>query len=88
MTIFQLLKCVPINVSYDYIDHSGKMELKRLHCTDMSGCIRYFKRIDPKVRYIYTYSAGMTGTVYEKFGDDWRVREVARRPVETTTEGP
>ena len=56
-------------IDYDFATHSGRAFLCPGHCTDYTSVVRYFKRIDPKVQRIETFSGDVPDTVYEMTGD-------------------
>lgn len=70
--VFNRLQALPLFASYDYIKRNGLMILQADGCTDMTGCIEYFQRIDPDVEHIVTWSDGAGKTVYRKLAGEWR----------------
>lgn len=71
------LKCRVLGLQYGYTDKVGHAFLEKDHCADMSGAIRVFTAIDPKVETIRTYSGGSLDTIYARAGDTWVVRMLA-----------
>lgn len=52
------LQCFVLELRYDYEQRIGIATLGNdQSCTDMSGCIKTFKAIDPEVRQIQTFAA-------------------------------
>lgn len=76
--IENLLKTEVVSLSYEFIDHTGRLDMPEGCCCDMNGCIRLFKRIDRAVRSIETYAGGQADTVYYLSGGLWMA--APRRP--------
>lgn len=70
-------QCFVRNVAYDFEKRSGVLYMNAGNCTDMSGCIAYFKSIDQDVRRIDTVAGEKWDGVY--FINDLGKWE-ARRP--------
>jgi hypothetical protein len=67
--IHEDLVAVPLRTEYNHITHLGLVVLSGLGCTDMTGAIRYFMRIDPGVRVIVTRNDAGVDTVYQREDD-------------------
>jgi len=52
------------SISYDVRKRIGTVKMPRTCCTDMSGAIDLFERIDPKVERIETYAGGRRDTFH------------------------
>jgi hypothetical protein len=61
-------------VLYDFEQGLGVVYLPDRCCTDMSGAIRFFTRIDPKVRLIRTMVDETEDIVYMRTGSGWEAR--------------
>lgn len=76
-------QCYVQRVTYDFKERRGVLLMGDGSCTDMSGCIRVFERIDPDVQRIDTYAGPVPDTVYrrhsERFGG-WRAYPPAHTP--------
>jgi hypothetical protein len=61
-------------IEYDFEMRAGFLHMSLGCCTDMSGCIRLFQRIDPNIRVIYTLSGSVEDVAYyrEQGTDRWR----------------
>ena len=73
------LQAVPVSLSYDFLEHTGKLQLSPGQCADMSGCLALFTAIDPFVTSIVVLDADKTaharvGTLYQRDSDghEWR----------------
>ena len=66
-------KCFVYHVGYILDGKIGAVSMKEGGCTDMSGAIRYFKRIDKEVQTIITHygNPAEPDTCYYREGDDW-----------------
>lgn len=63
-------------LEYDPVHHHGILHLAALNCTDMTGCIDFFTRVDPEVSRIDTYNEEGPDTSYVKYaGGHWRATE-------------
>ena len=67
------LQCCVLTVRYDYRTRHARLDMEDGDCCDMTGCIAFFKAIDPQVRMIETFSGPERDTSYVKQGDSWRV---------------
>ena len=56
---------------YDFEQRVGVLYLPAGVCTDMSGAIQFFKKIDPEVHQIQTYSGEQRDTIYTRTGKQW-----------------
>lgn len=62
-------------MSYDFERRLGVLYLPEGVCTDMTGAIRFFTRIDPEVQQIQTYAGPERDTIYTRTGKQWEARE-------------
>jgi len=67
------LSCFVDSLSYDFNSLTGKLHITDGGCCDMTGCIKLFKLIDPKVTKILTYSGAKEDTSYVKKDTKWVV---------------
>jgi hypothetical protein len=76
------LQCAVHAVTYDFVGRFGSVIMGDGSCTDMTGCIRMFEAIDPKVERINTgYTNGQPDTRYEKSDGQWKaIRSGLQRP--------
>jgi hypothetical protein len=58
------LGCFVHSLHYDFATGCGQLTIARNGCTDMGGCIELFRRIDPNVRRIKTFSGSKADTAY------------------------
>lgn len=65
------LMCEPLTVTYDFRSRVGVVNMPEGDCTDMTGAIRFFERMDQDVEMIQTYSGDDLDTVYVKRGGEW-----------------
>ena len=65
------LQCQAESLAYDLRSHTGHLYLPAMTCTDMSGCIALFQRIDPGVQAIQTWSGARLDTRYVRNGEQW-----------------
>ncbi len=65
------LQCFVSRVGYDFTEHVGHVLISDGGCTDMYGCIEFFKRIDPAVSTIRTFSDDKPDTLYFCRGGKW-----------------
>jgi hypothetical protein len=68
----QDVQCVVEKLEYDFDAKIGVLQLGEHDCTDMSGCIALFKKIDPDVVEIRTFAAKRKDTSYHFDGQQWR----------------
>jgi len=69
------LVCEVNRVEYDFNTKIGALWMQDGQCCDMSGCLKLFKRIDPEVKRIQTYSGEALDTVYTReLSDKWESR--------------
>lgn len=67
------LGCHVQKLDYDFWKHRGVLWMAAWNCTDMSGCIRLFRAIDPEVEFITTMAGEEKDTCYESDpGGLWR----------------
>jgi hypothetical protein len=55
------VQCFVERLSYDFRLHLGFLYMARGSCCDMTGCIKLFKAIDPKVVGIQTFEMKENG---------------------------
>jgi hypothetical protein len=66
------VQCFVRDLGYDFRTKVGVLYLEDGGCTDMSGCIRLFKKIDPDVQTILTIAGRRRDTAYLRDDDHWR----------------
>jgi hypothetical protein len=77
-----------LRVECDYVRHIGRLYLPPTCCTDISGAISFFRRLDPDVQRIHTFSGGEPDTSYEHVGGkEWSAHAPLRVPPTATTTG-
>lgn len=75
------VQCFVRHLSYDFKAKAGILYLEDGSCTDMSGCIGLFKKIDPNVSTILTIAGRRKDTAYVLADDGWQAREsISQRP--------
>ena len=62
-----------ISVTYEWGCGIGVLYQSAGCCTDMSGCIAFFERIDPNVQTIVTVAGLLFDAVYVKRDGEWQV---------------
>lgn len=65
------LKCDVRAIFYDFASRQGVIHIDDGDCTDMTGCITLFRRIDPGVTQIQTIAGGRDDTRYAQRGGQW-----------------
>jgi len=65
------LHCFARSITYDFNSHTGTLHIDKHGCCDMTGCISFFKSIDPLVTKILTYSSDNEDTSYRKADMQW-----------------
>ncbi len=75
------VKCSVRKLTYDFEERVGHLFLEDGNCTDMSGCIKLFRAIDPEVVGILTFAGGRKDTGYFLANGKWqsRVAEQTRK---------
>ncbi len=63
--------CFVDSIEADSLTHEATVHVPRLSATDMSGCIREVKRIDPLVRLILVYEGGRPDILYRRDAEGW-----------------
>jgi hypothetical protein len=67
------------SLSYDARTRTGTIEMPEGYCTDMSGAVTVFTRIDPAVVQVITKAGGVVDTTYQRVKDNtWTA--IANRP--------
>jgi hypothetical protein len=69
------VQCYVEKLEYDFQRRAGKLFMGENSCTDMDGCIRLFKRIDPDVELIETIaspSSPRRDTTYRRVAGKWK----------------
>ena len=61
-------------VAYDFDQQRGWLLQASGTCCDMTGCIALFKRIDPNVKIIETFSGRRADVRYVKQDGKWRAQ--------------
>jgi hypothetical protein len=72
-----LMQCSLEAMVYDFVCHAGVAHFPDGKCCDMSGCIAFFEKIDPKVVTIQTYSGAKPDVLYRKRAEGWTAHLVA-----------
>jgi hypothetical protein len=62
------------SIEYDFIERRGTLRLPPLCCTDMSGCVRLFERIDPGVEAIDVTTPDEHVNTYRRLASGWTSR--------------
>lgn len=66
------LQCCVRRVSYDFESKAGRVDMVDGSCTDYTGCIEFFKALDPDVTLIETFAGGQKPvTRYERVANKW-----------------
>jgi hypothetical protein len=65
------MQCFVESIKYDFESRLGTVFVHEDGCTDMSGAIATFKRIDPKVEMVVVYSGDDLDIVYQRRNKDW-----------------
>jgi hypothetical protein len=73
------LHCCIEDLTYDFRTREGQIHFPRLNCCDMSGCIRLFQGIDPRVQAIQTFNGDGPDTRYTLTGGRWVAQTPSRR---------
>ena len=60
-----------IKLEYDFANRVGTLYMPELCCTDMTGTIALFKRIDPEVEEIHTISGEKPDVIYVGKKNQW-----------------
>lgn len=63
------LDCYVVSLEYSFQTRTGTLVMKEGSCTNMTGCIALFRRIDPDVRAIATQSGADIDTSYHRDND-------------------
>ena len=63
---------------YDVQSQCGMVQMDKYCCTDMSGAIDLFQRIDPAVRRIETWADQEPDTLYVKQDETWQAYDRRR----------
>jgi hypothetical protein len=66
------LVCAARQLIYDVEERRGFIYVAAGFCTDMSGAIWLFKRVDPHVREVIVVAGGEVDTIYTQLGQMWR----------------
>ncbi len=65
------LQCDVLGIAYDFVTKLGIVHIEEGDCTDMTGCIDVFQRIDPRVMQIQTIAGGRDDTRYARRRGQW-----------------
>ena len=68
------VQCFVQKLTYDFKEKVGQLMMEDGSCTDMSGCIKLFKAIDPGVVGILTIAGGRRDTGYVLINGEWQAR--------------
>jgi hypothetical protein len=60
------LCCSVRSITYDFQTRTGRLDMPPITCCDMTGCINFFRAINPQVRRIETYAGGRRDTFYQR----------------------
>lgn len=63
------VQCFVRELAYDFEAKEGRISLAEMQCTDMTGCIGLFKKIDLDVRVIKTFQGAIPDTEYRLLSD-------------------
>jgi hypothetical protein len=63
-------------IAYDMRSRTGTVHVPPGHCTDMSGTIRFFTQLDPRVSSISVVSESWPTLIYQRHGHVWTASEV------------
>jgi len=66
------VQCFVQKLTYDFKTRIGVLVLEDNSCTDMSGCIQLFKKIDPSVEAIQTIAGNRKDTTYRLVDEKWQ----------------
>ena len=67
------LQCWVLGLTYDFASRTGRLNMEEGACCDMTGCIRLFEAIDPRVLVVQTFSGEKQDTEFRhsKTGIAW-----------------
>jgi len=65
----QMLGADVTGIEYSFVSHAGRLYMAPGDCCDMTDCINYFRRIDPEVERIRTFSGIEDDTTYRRLSD-------------------
>lgn len=65
------LMCQVHRIEIDRERHYAVVEIPKCHATDMGGCIRVVRRLDPDVNRIDVFAGDEPDTRYEWAGNEW-----------------
>lgn len=68
------MQCFATELRYDFKKRQGILLMEDCSCTDMSGCIKVFKSIDPNVIAIQTIAGKRKDTCYVLINGKWEAR--------------
>jgi hypothetical protein len=71
-------QCRISRIDYSFEEQAGTLFIPELNNTDMSGCIKLFKALDPKVRHIEVLKDGKPDIAYAYDGVEWFSRRLDR----------
>jgi len=63
----------------EVIDHVARVDIPRLHATDMTGCIAVVRELDPLVERIDVYAGSEPDICYQRTGQRWAAFNLTRR---------
>src|SRR4051812_31840919 len=66
------LMCCVVSLAYDFRSRTGRLCMEEGDCCDMQGCLDLFRKIDPNVEEVITFSGQERDTVYRKENKDWK----------------
>nr|WP_157808485.1 hypothetical protein [Brucella intermedia] len=65
------MQCYVNCIHYDFHTKTGTVFMEEDACTDMSGCIAFFERIDPYVMTVRTLAGEEEDTIYQRCPGHW-----------------
>ncbi|WP_247997509.1 hypothetical protein [Brucella tritici] len=65
------MQCYVNSIHYDFHTKTGTVFMAEDSCTDMSGCIAFFERIDPQALLVRTLAGEEDDTVYRRGPRRW-----------------
>jgi hypothetical protein len=65
------MQCRVLNVSVNHQTHEARVEIAQNHSTDMGGCIRAVRELDPLVSRITVFAGGVRDITYTKGERGW-----------------
>jgi hypothetical protein len=79
LRLHSALRCVPLELHYDFAAATGALIMADGECCDMQGCVALFTAIDPAVGVIVTFAGIEKDSVYVRHGRGWEAESRPRR---------